>query len=111
MTTQHLAIAFVLALAAGCFQKDNGPVGYPVPARQCTPEESQEAFDCGFYGFEFEGRKTHALAATEYTGAYVGGDKTMCGCKQRLLDYVDQTRAQNIEPIVKQPCRCTRKHS
>jgi len=108
MTNHTFSLIIAIALVAGC-EKPKGPAGYPAPERQCTPEQQQESFDCQFYGFEFQGKKTHTLMADEYTGGYVGGDKTMCGCNTKLLGYVDTARSQNIEPIIKQPCRCTRK--
>jgi hypothetical protein len=108
MTNSRYSLTIAIALLCGC-EKPKGPVGYPEPARQCTADQEQESPDCGFFGFEFQGKKTHSLMADQYTGAYADGDKSMCSCNTKLLSFVDKARSQDIEPIIKQPCRCTRK--
>jgi hypothetical protein len=106
MTMTNHAFFFLIALGGGCEPKR--PVGYPAPNRNCTPEQRQESFDCQFYGFEFQSKKSHVLTPDDYTGGYAGGDKTLCGCNTKLLGFVDEARSQGFEPIIEEPCQCTR---
>jgi hypothetical protein len=108
MTNSRYSLAIAIALLCGC-EQPKGPAGFPEPARQCTPEDQQESSECGFYAFEFQGKKSHLLMADQYTGDSMGGDKTMCGCNTKLLSFVDAARSQDVEPIIKQSCHCTRK--